>query len=354
MIETGTLALALAATAASAGAVRFAIHVAQRRRLLDMPNERSSHSIPRPRLGGAALIPVMLICTAVAWAHGALPIGGTITFFASALGLYLVGLIDDIVSIPVRVRFAAQFAAAGAMVFMAMAAQPWPADIALRAAVGAVFTVGVVGLLNIYNFMDGIDGIAGGQAVAGGLAWFVIATTTGANATAALAIVLSAGAAGFLIFNWPPARIFMGDAGSTVIGFLFGVLPLLVRAETASAVGLVQLAIAAILVVWPFLADGSFTILRRLRKGENIFQAHRSHLYQRLVIAGRPHRAVTIVYVGLAVIGGGLACWVVEGGAVAVVASATTTLILFAVLWGWTVWEEQRAARAARCASTGS
>jgi hypothetical protein len=103
----------------------------------------------------------------------------------------------------------------------------------------------------------------------------------------------------------------MGDAGSTVLGYIFAVMPLLVIVEAKPARHAERFLMAAVLVVWPFLADGTFTILRRLRKRENIFKAHRSHLYQRLVIAGRSHREVTLVYGALAVVGGGLAWCVV-------------------------------------------
>ena len=136
----------------------------------------------------------------------------------------------------------------------------------------------------------------------------------------------------------------MGDAGSTVLGFSFAVLPLLVWVEARPPSGFFSLMVVGLLLVWPFWADGAFTILRRLRKRENIFKAHRSHLYQRLVIAGLTHRIVTLVYGILAVIGA-LLCWpIIRGLPWAVPFAGFVVLVLFLCLWRWTVVCEGRAA----------
>ena len=166
--------------------------------------------------------------------------------------------------------------------------------------IGLVATICVVGILNIYNFMDGIDGIAGVQAVVAGVAWTCIAYSLSLSATAVLGGAVTAGAAGFLLLNWPPARIFMGDAGSTVLGYMIGILPFFAWVEQKDTLSLGTATFCGALVMWPFLADGASTILRRMRRRENVFTAHRSHLYQRLVIAGRSHQAVTLTYGALA------------------------------------------------------
>ncbi len=134
-----------------------------------------------------------------------------------------------------------------------------------------------------------------------GLAWAVWGHWLGAPFVSALGLLSAAAAVGFLTLNWPPARIFMGDAGSTVLGFLLAAAPLLAAVEGQLAFD--HLLIAAALALWPFLVDGTFTLFRRLGRGENILQAHRSHLYQRLVIAGQTHRRVTLVYGALALVG---------------------------------------------------
>ena len=210
--------------------------------------------------------------------------------------------------------------------------------------IASILVVGVVGLLNVYNFMDGIDGLAGLQAVVAGLAWWGCARYLGAPAAGSLGLLIAAGAMGFLTLNWPPAKIFMGDAGSTVLGFSFAVLPLLVWVEARPPSGFFSLLVVGLLLVWPFWADGAFTILRRLRKRENIFKAHRSHLYQRLVIAGKSHLLVTVVYGVLAVIGSVLGWVVIRGFTWAIPLSVFVVLVLFGCLWLWTVESEVRAA----------
>jgi UDP-N-acetylmuramyl pentapeptide phosphotransferase/UDP-N-acetylglucosamine-1-phosphate transferase len=205
----------------------------------------------------------------------------------------------------------------------------------------------LVGTVNLYNFMDGIDGIAGVQAVVAGLAWALWGAWVGAAGVLAVGALVAAAAAGFLTLNWPPARIFMGDAGSTVLGFLLAAAPLLAAQEAPGAVPFDRLLIAGALGLWPFLLDGTFTLFRRLAKGENILQAHRSHLYQRLVIAGRSHQTVTLVYGALAGVGVGFGSRVVLGGPGAVRWAVGGVGVLFAGLWSWVVWEEARGRRVA-------
>jgi Fuc2NAc and GlcNAc transferase len=325
----------------AAVAVRVVCAIALRKALLDLPNERSSHKVPVPRLGGAAFLPVVLGGVALMWSGSSLPLSVRAPFFVGALVLFGISLLDDVSSLPARIRFAAHFAAVTGVVYSAVATG-LPAFSSLDGmAVVLPVTIAVVGLLNIYNFMDGIDGIAGLQAVVGGAGWYFIASEMSAPSAASLAGAIAAGALGFLTLNWPPAKIFMGDAGSTVIGYSFGIIPLLVWVEAAPAV-LEPLLIAGALVVWPFLADGTFTILRRLRKRENIFKAHRSHLYQRLVIAGKSHRNVTLAYGLLAAIGGTLAWCVIQPLPYAIPASGIVVGALFFALWRWTIACERR------------
>ncbi len=145
--------------------------------------------------------------------------------------------------------------------------------------------------------MDGIDGIAGLQALVAGSGWYLLGTLTDQSAFAMLGALIAASSAGFLWWNWPPAKIFMGDVGSAFLGFTFAVLPVF------AALTHNRIAAAGIILVWPFVFDSVFTLLRRLSKGENIFQAHRSHLYQRLVQKGWTHGQVSSLYAALAGIG---------------------------------------------------
>jgi UDP-N-acetylmuramyl pentapeptide phosphotransferase/UDP-N-acetylglucosamine-1-phosphate transferase len=167
---------------------------------------------------------------------------------------------------------------------------------------GWVLTVlWIVGMTNAFNFMDGIDGIAGITAaaalgvVSGGF-WL-----GGDGYGALLAAAVAAAAVGFLVWNWQPARVFMGDVGSASLGYTIAVLPLV--AGEAERRWLLPLTVA---VMWPFLLDTTLTFLRRLRNGENVLEAHRSHFYQRLVIGGWSHSTVALIY-GVASLGAGLA-----------------------------------------------
>jgi UDP-N-acetylmuramyl pentapeptide phosphotransferase/UDP-N-acetylglucosamine-1-phosphate transferase len=155
-----------------------------------------------------------------------------------------------------------------------------------------------------------------------------------------MGLLLAAASSGFLLHNWPPARIFMGDAGSGFLGFSFAVLPLLASPENPA------LLIVGVLLLWPFVFDTTFTLVRRLCRRENVFQAHRSHLYQRLVIAGLSHPAVTLLYLGLAGLGGLAAmAWTRAGP------GAETALALVPCaglgLWASVVWIERRTGSAA-------
>jgi len=353
----GFFALCGAVVLSAVFAVRWARGVALRRALLDLPNERSSHRVPVPRLGGAAFVPlVWLALTGLALGTGRLD-GVAGALLAGVAGLYGISLADDFLNLPSGVRFAVQGAVAGLLLAALVVRQPAGYDF-LGAWLGngpgwtgwvsvAGLGLWLVGTVNLYNFMDGIDGIAGVQAVVAGLAWALWGAWVGAAGVLALGALVAAAAAGFLTLNWPPARIFMGDAGSTVLGFLLAAAPLLAAQEAPGAVPFDRLLIAGALVLWPFLLDGTFTLFRRLAKRENILQAHRSHLYQRLVIAGRSHQTVTLVYGALAGVGVGLGSRVVLGVPGAVPWAVGGVGILFAGLWSWVGWEEARGRRVA-------
>lgn len=345
MIALTSLTLIAAAVAVvSAISVRIVRAYAIKKALLDMPNDRSSHKVPVPRLGGAAFIPVVLVGLAVAWSAGGPPSWLTIGFFVGATLLFAISLLDDFISLSAKARLAGQILAVAAVVAPGLhyaGTVAWPYVLVI----GAIYVFCATGLVNIYNFMDGIDGIAGIQAIAAGGFWFAVSLSLGAPATGALALLVVAGALGFLTLNWPPAKIFMGDAGSTVLGYAFATLPLLAVIESRGSLALNTACVAGFLAVWPFLVDGTFTILRRLRKGENIFQAHRSNLYQRLVIAGRPHAQVTLAYGALASVGAALGACVVRGTWVAWAGSAVVVGLLFLALWRWTLAEEAKRTR---------
>ena len=166
---------------------------------------------------------------------------------------------------------------------------------------GAVLTfLWIVWLTNAYNFMDGIDGIAGTQALTAGIGWFVIGGISDFPLTGFYGGIIAFSTLGFLVLNWQPAKIFMGDVGSAFLGFTFAVMPLLARREfnltTKNSSDCSNLWVLGIVLVWLFVFDTVFTFIRRAVKKEKVWEAHRSHLYQRLVIKGFSHQTVTIIY----------------------------------------------------------
>jgi Fuc2NAc and GlcNAc transferase len=169
----------------------------------------------------------------------------------------------------------------------------WTAPLGLAGSVGAALFI--VWCVNLYNFMDGIDGIAAGQGVVAALAGAALCGARGDLGLACAALTVAGANAGFLVWNWAPARIFMGDVGSGLLGFLFAVLGL--AAEREGAVPL----LAWVLLFAPFVADATITLIRRVARREAWYAAHRSHAYQRAVQAGWPHARVSAATMALAV-----------------------------------------------------
>jgi UDP-N-acetylmuramyl pentapeptide phosphotransferase/UDP-N-acetylglucosamine-1-phosphate transferase len=270
-------ALALGAPALAAYAV---IALARSARwsgaLSDHPNERSLHVRPTPRVGGIGLIAAAL--AGLFWfGDGALH-----ALAACALVLAIVSLADDVRSLPIAVRLPAHFAAA-AVAILAIGA-PMAGRDGLGIVEALVGLLAIVWMANLYNFMDGSDGLAGGMAIAGFGACAAGAAAAGEWPLALGCACIASAAAGFLAHNFPPARVFLGDAGSVPLGFLAG------------AIGLHGMLIGAwtpvfpLLAFSPFIADATVTLARRIARGEPFWRAHRSHFYQRLVMAGWSRR----------------------------------------------------------------
>lgn len=273
---------------------RFAIAA----QVLDVPNARSSHTVPTPRGGGLAIVLVVLAGLGAGVATGSLSAELALTLAPGAASLALVGWLDDRGGVSVPARLVIQIGAAAWAVYRVGPVPVAGASLGpLDAALSVLFVVWVT---NLFNFMDGIDGIAAGQAltVAGLLA---LAFAGGASAPLAWSSALIAGAAlGFLVWNWTPARIFMGDVGSLFLGYLLACLGLLgARDGTLRFSGwMVLMAL--------FLLDATVTLVRRMVRKERWSEAHKSHAYQRAVQAGRSPGTVTavvmLVNVGLGIL----------------------------------------------------
>jgi UDP-N-acetylmuramyl pentapeptide phosphotransferase/UDP-N-acetylglucosamine-1-phosphate transferase len=242
----------------------------------DIPNERSLHSTPVPRIGGVGLIAGVLS----GWA---LQINSLAWWLVLPLiSLFVVSMLDDIYGLPVRHRFLVQLIGAAALVGGA----------GLFAHQGVVVALAVVLLTvwmtNIYNFMDGSDGLAGGMALFG---FGIYATAAWMNHNEALAILnlsVAAAALGFLYFNFPPAKLFMGDAGSIPLGFLVAGMGLMGWQQGSWEPWF------PVLVFSPFIVDASVTLAKRSLRGVKITEAHREHYYQRVIQMGWSHRKLML------------------------------------------------------------
>ncbi len=253
---------------------RLLLTPAGRRVALDAPNERSLHAQPVPRTGGIA------IAAGVAAACAIAPPGLPVLLGLTA-ALAVVSLADDLVGLPSVVRFALHLAAAAAvLVFELRYTEP---------VLFVLFLLGIAWMTNLYNFMDGSDGLAGGMALIGFGAYAVAAQLSGAGPFAALCASVAAAAAAFLVFNFHPARIFMGDVGSVPLGFLAGALGIYGWSRGYWPIWF------PLLVFAPFVCDATLTLLRRLLRRERVWQAHRDHYYQRLVRMGFGHRGTAFI-----------------------------------------------------------
>lgn len=252
---------------------RYALH----RKVLDLPNARSSHEVPTPRGGGVAIVVSFLL---LSWVGGRSLGLSTELFMALSVGgggIAVLGLVDDHRHVPARWRLVGHFtAAAWGLGWLGSGCIPTLfAPTSWTLALGyAVACVGVVWLLNLYNFMDGVDGIASAEAIsvccaAGGL-WYLSAPT-GSWWTAPL---LAACTLGFFVWNFPPARIFMGDVGSGFLGFSVAMLAM------GAAHSSTRLLWAWAILLAVFVVDATVTLFRRAARRERVYEAHRSHAYQ--------------------------------------------------------------------------
>lgn len=261
------------------------------RSLLDLPNARSSHTAPTPRGGGVAIVLATLAALPVLAAAGSLPWAALWALAGAGGFVALVGFLDDHGHIAARWRLLAHFAAAA----WALA---WLGGVPPLSLFGSEFDLGWLGaalaavylvwLLNLYNFMDGIDGIASVEAIAVGVGGALLYALTGHPGLAMAPLVLAAAAGGFLLWNFPPARIFMGDAGSGFLGIVLGVLSLQAAWQAP------QLLWSWVILLGVFVVDATLTLLRRLLRGEKVYEAHRSHAYQHASRRYGRHLPVTL------------------------------------------------------------
>jgi UDP-N-acetylmuramyl pentapeptide phosphotransferase/UDP-N-acetylglucosamine-1-phosphate transferase len=301
------------------------IPLLRQRAVLDRPNERSLHVIPIPRGAGIAVVgAILLACLALSQ----LVLTPTISrpvLVGTAL-LAAVSWIDDVRSLPAAVRLAVQLVAIGLALRAGLPAGPvfqgW-----LPAALDGIATALLwLWFINLFNFMDGIDGLAGSEAAAIGIGLMLFAAVgTGRDPELVLlGAAVAAAAIGFLVWNWAPAQIFLGDVGSVPLGYLIGFL-LLDQAAHGSWM------IALILPLY-FLADATITLSRRLLRGERVWQAHREHFYQHAARRGHGHAMIVqrVIAANLVLIGCG---WAAENGWPILGLSGAGATVLLLLAW---------------------
>ena len=263
--------------------------------ILDKPNERSSHSAPIP-LGGGLAIALLVLATS-AWVANEVDWRRSLIYIVSASIIAWMGWRDDVHKLPASFRLIVQtliaIASIWGMGYFKVVAVPLFGELQLGI-VGIVITIlWIVGLTNAYNFMDGIDGNAGGVAFSAALGWMWLASDTQKWFVFWLALAIAASSLGFLSHNWTPAKVFMGDVGSTFLGYTFAVLSLVSADPGGDAL------LIGTLLMWIVIIDSFMTFLGRAIKGENVFTGHRSHLFQRLVLGGYKHTTISLLYIFL-------------------------------------------------------
>jgi UDP-N-acetylmuramyl pentapeptide phosphotransferase/UDP-N-acetylglucosamine-1-phosphate transferase len=332
-MHNATLLAAVSAGAALIACLgaRVLIPLLRRAAVLDHPNERSSHVAPTPRGGGIAVVAAILVAWLAVVAVDV--VGPRILVICFGAGLLAaISWIDDLGGLSLWVRLMAQFVAVGLGLLSALPEggplfRGWlpPGLDAVAAALLWVW------FINLFNFMDGIDGLAGSEAAAIGIG-LVLYATVGISrdpGLAALSAAIAAAALGFLVWNWAPARIFLGDVGSVPLGYLLGFLLLGVTADGGWK-------IALILPLY-FFADATLTLLRRLFRGERVWLPHRQHFYQRAVQRGLGHADVVyrVIAADVLLVGCG---WAAENGwgiGAVGAAAVVVTVLLLSLDGGW-------------------
>ncbi len=272
------------------------LRFARSRQILDAPNERSSHTRPTPHGGGLALFASLVLgLLLAAWLYG-LWAQPYVVLSVCALVLALLGVLDDLRGLPVRWRLLG-YAAICLFSAVCLLQGVEAAHAFTRWALVLLTAFAMLWALNLYNFMDGIDGIAALQAVFVCAAAALLSWQGGHDGSYALyCLLLAAAHAGFLLWNFPPARLFMGDAGSVPTGFLLAALAVL-GAVQGQLDPLCWLVLCAV-----FITDASWTLAWRLLTGQNVTQGHRSHAYQRLSRRWRSHLSVDLLLLAINVL----------------------------------------------------
>ena len=333
-ITEAVIAVALAFLIALFGTARMRAF-ALKAGLIDRPSSRSSHSTPTPRGGGLAIVAAFLAALLGLYARGYIDARIAAALIGGGCGIAVVGFVDDRRSVPARVRFLVHLGSAALAVGLIGGVPMTPLGHFGEGEIWLSRLIAVVAIawaINLFNFMDGIDGIAGAQAVFMSSAGAGLNFYLGGDSSETVAMLCVGSASlGFLVWNWPPAKIFMGDVGSGFLGFSLAGLGLAASRRNHAAVA-VWLILGGV-----FLADASVTLARRMARGDRWFEAHRMHAYQHLARRWHGHLPVTLVVNAVNV--GWLLPWAICAAAypthgAAIVTAALLPLVFVAVIAG--------------------
>jgi len=285
-------------------------------KILDIPNGRSSHAKPTPTIGGAAFVFTFFLSMALLYFIAGKTMIAEKYFLGFTFSSILIAgmsFYDDYSDQPFHIKLITQIIAVSVVMFFGIIIHqinlPYNFLFLPNQSLGVasyIITFGwILGMTNAYNFMDGLNGMAGGNAIIAGIFFSIISFTRGSNFAYIVSYTLSAGVLGFLIFNFPRAKIFMGDIGSTFLGFSFATISIIASLYDNAHTSLLVIP----MLFFHFIFDTFLTFVRRLINGDNVFEAHRTHLYQLFNQLGFRHFTVTLFYYAMAILQGFGALW---------------------------------------------
>jgi UDP-N-acetylmuramyl pentapeptide phosphotransferase/UDP-N-acetylglucosamine-1-phosphate transferase len=257
--------------------------------ILDIPNNRSSHVTPKALMGGIAIIVSFIIGYMLLYSQETQLNTNTIYILLPALAISLLGLFDDIYNLSAKIRFSLQLLLSITTILIINYRFNTSISV-ITITLSILAIIFLIGTTNIYNFMDGIDGIAAGSGIIYAIFFAIAGNILNNDLVFYTSILLIPAQLGFLIFNFPPAKIFMGDVGSTFLGYIYATLTILLAINNPLFI------LVGTGIMFPFLFDGAFTIIKRFIQGKNIFEAHRDHFYQKLIKDGWSHKKVSFLY----------------------------------------------------------
>jgi UDP-GlcNAc:undecaprenyl-phosphate GlcNAc-1-phosphate transferase len=270
--------------------VRLAKYLAIRANVfIDIPNQRSLHSKPVPRCGGIVLFLVFMAGTLVITGWN-LPFA--LPYLLGGVLIFLVGLMDDLINLKGKLKIIGMVSSAILPMILGLKLNCLAYFGCHPLLVYPLTAVWIYGMINAFNFMDGIDGLVGGYASIGAFFVLAIAVLSGNSFVPGIALIMLSACLGFLVYNFNPASIFLGDAGSMFLGYNFALLGIILNNSSVNSVPIYVF----LFIFAPIIYDSMVTFIRRGLQGKNVIEAHREHLYQRLIILGMSHRDVSLIY----------------------------------------------------------